>query len=331
MVRFRHPVEMNRAKLVELMRRDNGVATRRELKEIGVSSSALDGRLQSGEWKRVFKGVFLLFSSHPSFRQKLIAILKWSRGTAVFSHNTAAFLHGMLSDPPKVPEIVVGKDSGLTSNSLVTVRRRSGEIPSEGTPPRTTLERTVVDLLNVVTTKAEALDVIIGAVQRGMRGSTFLADAATHKRLRHREFTSQLLEVTDEGVESHLEYEYRRRVERAHGLPRGRRQEWELIRGRWIRSDCRYEDFSVRAELDGELAHPGRATDPDIIRDNDVLLSRGEKTLRYRWPHVPNQPCLVAGQVGSALEAEGWSGRVRKCSPGCTAPDVVVALHAQAV
>ena len=75
-----------------------------------------------------------------------------------------------------------------------------------------------------------------------------------------------------------------------------------------------------RAELDGELAHPGRATADDLIRDNDVRLALDEITLRYRWPHVWDTPCLVAGQVAAALRKRGWQKDLMPCSPGCVVP-----------
>ena len=82
----------------------------------------------------------------------------------------------------------------------------------------------------------------------------------------------------------------------------------------------------VRAELDGELAHPGRATADDLIRDNDVRLALDEITLRYRWPHVWDTPCLVAGQVAAALQKRGWQKDLMPCSPGCVAPAVLASL-----
>ena len=140
--------------------------------------------------------------------------------------------------------------------------------------------------------------------------------------MKNRKFIHRLLDLTDEGVESHLELEYRRRVERAHGLPRAVRQKWERLRERWIRSDCWYQGLRVRVELDGELAHPGRATDADVMRDNDLLIARDDITLRYRWPHVWSSPCDVAAQVGSALRRRGWRGQLKKCSPTCRAGQV---------
>lgn len=199
-----------------------------------------------------------------------------------------------------------------------------------GFPARTSLEQTVVDLVDAAASETQVLDILIKAIQLRMKPGRLLAEVERRNRLRHRGFVLRVLEVTDEGVESHLELEYRKRVEHAHGLPRSVRQKWERIRGRWIRSDSWYAEYGVRVELDGELAHPGRATDDDVLRDNDVLLVCEEITLRYRWPHVHNTSCLVAGQVASGLRAGGWTGTVKRCSPGCRAPGTAAALASAA-
>lgn len=318
---------MDRKKLAGLAARNHGVVTRSELTSAGVSSSAIDQRISSGEWHRVFRGVYILSPRDPSFWQKLIAVERWTDGTGVFSHHTAAYLHGMLTAPPKVPEIVVGATSGLTSTPLVRVHRTRIPFDAQQEPRRTSIARTAVDLITSASSERHVMDVLISAVQNGMSPAEFGSEIDARARMRHRIFARRLIDTTEEGVESHLELEYQRRVESAHGLPRAIRQKWELIRGRWIRSDCLYEGFSVRAELDGELAHPGRATHDDLVRDNDVLLLRDEITLRFRWTHVMHDPCLAAGQVAAALRRHGWSGELRLCSPECTAQRTSAALE----
>lgn len=299
-----------------------GVATRTELIAVGVSSGTIANRVRTGEWQRPFPAVFLLFPGVPSWEQRLACVQKWVGGRGVFSHQTAAYLHGLRKDPPEVLDITVPQSAGLRSTPRCTIHRPTVPSTRTGTPQRTSLEQTVVDLVDDAATNGEVLDVLIAAIQTRLNPTTFVTQLSTYPRVRNRELALRLLEVTDEGVESHLELEYRRRVERAHGLPRAVRQKWERIRGRWIRSDCWYPGFRVRVELDGELAHPGRATDADVMRDNDVLVTRDEITLRYRWPHVHITPCDTAGQVGAALRRRGWRGRMKQCSPGCRAVDI---------
>lgn len=319
---------MDRKAFSAWSREHRSVVTRAELIDAGVSPGTIANRVDNGEWQRPFRGVLVLSSEPPSVEQRLLCVQKWAAGRAVFSRETAAFLHGLRRDLPPVLDVSAPLAVGLRSTVRCTVRRTRVPLTRVGDPPRTSLEQTVVDLIDDAPDQSAALETLIKAIQLGMSVPRLLDHLAKYRRVRHRDLVLRVTAITAEGVESHLELEYRRHVEQAHGLPRSIRQKRERIRGRWIRSDCWYPEFGVRAELDGELAHPGRATAYDLIRDNDVRLALDEITLRYRWPHVWDTPCLVAGQVGAALQKRGWQEDLRPCSPGCVAPAVLASLTA---
>ncbi|MFT3887672.1 MAG: type IV toxin-antitoxin system AbiEi family antitoxin domain-containing protein [Arachnia sp.] len=321
---------MDRRALAALMREGRGVATRAELDAAGISAGAIADRVNSGEWQRPFRGVYLLSPAVAGVEQRLLCVQKWAGDRAVFSHQTAAFLHGLRADLPSILEVSVPPSVGLRSTERCKVWRPRVAISRTGSPPRTSLEQTVVDLIDDATSESAVLGVLTKAVQQHMNVGRFLDRLALYGRVRNRGFAVELTRLTAEGVESPLELEYRRRVEKAHRLPPTVRQDWERIRGRWIRSDCWYPEFGVRVELDGELAHPGRATDDDLLRDNDVRLALDEITLRYRWAHVWDSPCLTAAQVAAALQARGWSKTPKKCSPTCGVAEIVDALTARA-
>lgn len=172
----------------------------------------------------------------------------------------------------------------------------------------------------------DVTDAVVGlvcdAVRGGVQPGTLLLFARRRSRLPGRELLLAMLDEVRAGVESPLELRFARDVERAHGLPRGVAQRWERVDGRWIRADRVYVGFGVRAELDGSLAHPFGATDDDVWRDNAVLVTSGDTTLRYRWRHVAVTPCATAVQLVAALRTRGWRGTPRPCSPTCplTAP-----------
>ena len=137
-----------------------------------------------------------------------------------------------------------------------------------------------------------------------------LATLDGRSRLRHRRLVQGVLGDVADGVHSVLERAYRRDVEAAHGLPRGRRQ--VQLAGR---SDVLYEDQGVVVELDGRLGHAGSGAFRDLDRDNRNML-RNLVTLRYGHWDVTERPCDVADQVADALSARGWNGLVRAC-PRC--------------
>src|SRR5690606_10057092 len=92
------------------------------------------------------------------------------------------------------------------------------------------------------------------------------AALAGRSRIAKRGFLVAVLEDLEQGSCSVLERGYLHRVERAHGLPSGRRQVAARSRGRIYR-DVLYEEFGRAVELDGALHHTGaEARDRDLER-----------------------------------------------------------------
>ncbi len=111
-------------------------------------------------------------------------------------------------------------------------------------------------------------------------------------------------------MHSPLELNYARDVERAHGLPRGKRQ-LRSRRGSYYR-DVTYEEFQLIVELDGRLGHDGLGRFRDMRRDNLAILM-GQLTLRYGWFDVVDRPCQVAWEVAAVLAARGWTAVPSRC------------------
>src|SRR2546429_3416280 len=51
----------------------HGLITRRQALELGLSARAVDGRLASGQWEPVFRGVFRLAGTERTWRQRVEA------------------------------------------------------------------------------------------------------------------------------------------------------------------------------------------------------------------------------------------------------------------
>ena len=186
------------------------------------------------------------------------------------------------------------------------------------TPPQTFLEDTVLDLTDQASRPETVVDVVLAACQRRLTTATRLTlRARGRKRLRWRKLVAEVLSDARDGVLSTLERRYYRDVEKAHGLPRGRRNKPEGTAGRRRYRDVRYRRWKVLVELDGRAAHPDEARELDDMRDNEVVAEDGTRTLRYGWRSVSGHPCVVARQVVDLLRSGGWTGTPRRCSPGC--------------
>jgi very-short-patch-repair endonuclease len=186
--------------------------------------------------------------------------------------------------------------------------------------PQTTAEDTVLDLVDEQRRPEAVIGLITTACQKRLTSPIRLTQAvAKRKRLRWRKLVVELLTAVEEGVESPLEWRYARDVERAHGLPRGKRQARANHKGRIYLRDVFYEEYQTVVELDGRAAHPDDEAHRDMRRDN-AAAERAEVTLRYGWPDVAGRPCQVAVQVAGFLTARGWGDSPTRCGPQCLIP-----------
>jgi hypothetical protein len=179
--------------------------------------------------------------------------------------------------------------------------------------PQLCVEDTVLDRCDETARADEVVALVASAVSKRRTTSSRLAQAlAGRQRARWRELLRDLLH-DGEGIESALEWRYRRDVERAHGLPTGSRQHVVEVGVRRERQDVTYVEWRVVVELDGRLGHVGVGAFRDMQRDNAAAV-RGELTLRYGWTDVAGDPCRVARQIAAVLRTRGWRGEFHPCA-----------------
>lgn len=297
--------------------RQDGVATTAQLASWGVTRSRVARRVAGGEWQRLFPGVVALQSGPVSWRQRARGALLYAGPDAALTHRSAAFHRGVLASPGTTIAVTIPHARRLAPQPGLVVHRQRRMPWSGGGLRAVDAEEAVICLVAEARSDDALVGLVCDAVRGGARPDVLVQRAGRRRALRHRGLLRDVLGAVDDGVESPLEFRYRRDVERAHGLPRATAQKRELVGGRWIRADRVYEGLGVRVELDGQLAHPFGATDDDAWRDNAVLLTSGDATFRYRWRHVAVTPCDVAVQVVTALHARGWRGTPRPCGPRC--------------
>ena len=313
-------VDYNSLSLTVCLERQQGVLTREQAIDGGLSRHAIAARVESGRWQRLYRGVFVTFSG-PVPRASLLwgATLRAGEN-AVLSHATAAEAWRLSDEPSASIHVSVPAQSGsLIIPGLVLhySSRLPGARHPARLPPQTTLEETVLDLADVSPTAEDAVAWAIKACQRRLSTPDRITAAlAGRNRARwRRDLTDAITEVTI-GVHSPLELRYLRDVERRHGLPRGDRQAVTTRRGARQYADVRYTEYGVVVELDGVLAHPAEARKHDSRRDNANTLD-GFQTLRYGWVPVAYHACAVAREVGDLLRHRGWQGSPHSCGKGC--------------
>ena len=325
-----HYVYINDRRLLQiagLLEQQEGILTRMQALQAGLSPRVIAGRVASGQWQRLHQGVFTTFSG-PVPRAALLwgAVLRAGENS-VLSHATAAEVWKLSDVPSASVHVSVPKQSGsLVIQGLVLhySSRLPGARHPARLPPQTTLEETVLDLADRSQTAEDAVAWAIKACQRRLSTPDRITAAlADRNRARWRRDLTDAVSEVRAGVHSPLELRYLRDVERKHGLPRADRQALTMRGGARQYADIRYSQYGVVVELDGIMAHPAESRKYDSRRDNANTLD-GFQTLRYGWVPVAYHACNVAGEVADLLGKHGWRGSPRPCRMGCpvTALDV---------
>lgn len=299
--------------LAEVVEHQDGVMSRTQAMEHGLSRMQV-GLLTGQGWQRLLRGVYSC--EGDGWRQRAWAGVLAAGRQASVGGVAAARLHGLRTSEVGVIDIWTPRAS-CVQRQEPGWRFRRGTRSAIGSPPRTSLEETVLDLC----AGAEADD------QAGWVTRALSTRRTTARRLRlalegaprieGRADLLVLLNWLDLGLESPLEVRYLRDVERRHGLPVGVRQQSVSER---TRTDVHYDQWSTLVELDGQLGHRGEHETRDAWRDARHL-ARGLATLRFGWTDLVQRPCGVASMVASVLRNRGWSGFMRTC-PRCDPGDL---------
>jgi very-short-patch-repair endonuclease len=306
--------------LRELARMQCNIASRQQILNGGVTNAALIWRLQRAQWQQLHRGVYALFSGEPSREAGLWAAVLRAGPGAVLSHHTAAELLRLTDWPSELVHVTVPSRRRVqpTPGFAIHLSHSIGRTRHPGLlPPRTRIEDTVLDLVNLTSTFDDACGWVTRAFGRRLTTEQRVLTAlATRSRQRWRAPLTQLL--TDPGgVHSVLEFRYYRHVERAHRLPPATRQVRVAGPRRIAYRDAYYAKYHVVVELDGLLAHPIETRWRDIRRDN-AAAADGSITLRYGWSDVTRNPCGTAGELARVLTQRGWIGMPILCSPNCS-------------
>src|SRR5579875_1068767 len=302
-----------------------GVVSRRQALDCGLSAGAIAAKVKFGRWQQIHRGVYATFTGPVDRAAQLWAAVLYAGKGAQLSHETAAELHGLTDRRAPLVHVTipssrrVARVPGLMIH--YSARADHARFP-RGTLPCTFLEDTILDLADA----ADDLDDVRGWVTRAFGNrltgeGPLRAVMSSRKKLRWRRQLDEIVTAAAGGTHSVLEFRYDRDVAGAHGLPAAQRQvKFTKPDGTRGFRDRYYPDYGLVVELDGKQAHPEHSRRTDRERDNDATASGGS-TLRYDWDDVTRRGCATAAQVAQSLRKRGWTGRLKRCSPGCRALD----------
>jgi len=133
--------------------RQDGVASVAQLVGWGVSSAAVRRKVAAGHWRRAFRGVVVLQSGPTSWRQRARAALLYCGPDAALSHESAAFHHGILTEPGRSVVVTV-PHTRTVMPQLGLVVHRSRTMPWAGGRLRSVEPAEAI--LGIVTTTTSA-------------------------------------------------------------------------------------------------------------------------------------------------------------------------------
>jgi very-short-patch-repair endonuclease len=294
--------------VAELARRQHGVVAREQLRALGITDGAIEGRIRRSQLHRVYRGVYKVGYRRISRKGRWMAAVLASGSGTCLSHRSAARLWGLLPPGDGWPEVISPPPRRARRHGIVCHEGLLAEdewLIEDGIPVTSSF-RTVFDLASV-------LD------RRGLERALHEAEV---RELRDRVSLSMLLErypgrrgtrnlrallKSPEPVgftRNDFEEAFLALVD-AHGLPRPRMNADLSLRGRFFEIDALWERQRVAVELDSRSVHATpKNFESDRQRDR-VLLAEGYRTARVTWRQLKEEPTQIVSDLRLALEPPG--------------------------
>jgi len=306
--------------LAELLDLQSGVVRRAQLLEAGLSPHEIRGGLRRREWTPVFPGVYVNHTGPLTWMQRAWAgvLAVWPAALCGESALRAVEGPGRRGRSDAI-HVAVGSGRNVVVPDGIRITRMKhldARALWNTSPPRLRFEDATLDVALEAATDFEAIAVLANAVQgRRTTAARMLSSLSGRERVARRRWLTDVLSDIAEGTCSVLEHGYLNRVERAHGLPRAKRQVPGVASARRIYRDVECETLII--ELDGRLFHDSaRGRDADFERDLDAAVD-GRDSVRLSWGQVFERPCSTAAKVAALLAKRGWPGQPRPCGPDC--------------
>jgi hypothetical protein len=310
----------------ETLLAQDGVISRQQVLDAGERPRDIQRRVKRREWARIHPGVYVNHTGPPTWNQLAWAavLFYWPAALEGASSLHAFKVRG--HEPRDGAPISVCVDRTRTIRRRVgitvyQVARADSQCNMGLSPPRQSLEHALLSVASRKKRLDACIATVADAVQDGRTKVDRLRSALVERpKLRHRALLREVFNDVDDGVRSVLEYRYLKYVERAHGLPKGERQQPWVLGGRRKYPDVEYEDQNVLVHLDGKVGHSDSLDKwADLDADLSGLVGR-VVSVRLGWGQVLD-PCRLAASIASLLQQRGWVGRLQPCSPICTAFD----------
>jgi hypothetical protein len=289
----------------EALARFDGVATRRQLRQIGIDSNAIATQLNAQRWRKVGRAIVLHYGP-PTRRQHLSIALAGHGPRAVLTSFTALSGYGLRGwERPEIHLAVpIGTRAYQDRQLPRIVLYRSDQITAHPRYLAETCAAATVRAASSFASARHACGLLTAVVQQSAATVDDLGAAIENaRRARHRRNLKLALADIEQGAQALSEIDFLRLC-RKNGLPAPRLQQvrkdssglrryldavWDLPDGR-----------TLVVEVDGALHLAQPRWWADQLRQNDIALS-GALILRFPSAIVRHEPHLVLSQLRRAL------------------------------
>jgi hypothetical protein len=140
---------------LRLLKDQDGVISLGQAASVGLPAKFVRDQVRAGRWQVLHRGVYAAFTGKPARGAELWGAQLRAGPDAALSHQTAAELWGLLDRPSPVTHVTVPQGSNPERRGKIVgvVVHRSRSLPHARhpvvTPPRTRVEETVLDLIDV--------------------------------------------------------------------------------------------------------------------------------------------------------------------------------------
>ena len=294
------------ALIAELADRQHGVVARYQLRELGLSRDAIDGRIRAKRLHRVFRGVYAVGRRRLDQRGVWMGAVLSCGPDALLSHRAAAALAGIR--PASGGWIDVTVPRRLRPRDRI--RPHIARVPEDERTvhagiPTTSVPRTLLDLATLLqpselrraAEQAEALRLtselpLVAVVQRhsGRRGVGALRHAVGRGPLRpvlpRSELERRFLAFLDDAE-----------------LPTPRVNHWIDVGDELIQADCAWPRACLIVELDGRRWHDSRAAFERDRRRDRRCLAAGWRVYRVTHEALTRERSELEQELRALLSA----------------------------
>lgn len=298
----RSPID---ADLRRWLRSHHGVIGYTEALRLGATPQSIRTKVAKGEWEPMHRGVYRHTSTAGGPYQDLRAGYVATRGFGVVSHLSAAWVWGLVAQPPTTPELSIRLDGRHVHGKANLTIHRSRDLDLAKAVHRNSLVvtnpmRTLVDIAGAAPPRVLTEAVDVAAARHLVTTAGLLAEIdrlSRHGRTGVDPLRRHLIERGFVGAPepSVLEAHARRLVLRS-GLPL---PEVELRGGEngEYRLDIAWPAVRFAIEVDGYAWHSSpEHLRRDLSRRND-LEQLGWTLHVFTWHEVVNRPDKVVAQI----------------------------------